>query len=557
MRPVLRNTRVRIAIGLTALACAGGLGYRVGTRRAFIRDQRIANGPEMPEARPATWKPENRALSLPEHQEGKVTPQTEALAIDMTRPVRITWPLDVGLDPTPQEGSPSRLCLRARQGANELQEAGQGKAFYPFTAPEGGTYHTWFRVRWIDDGIGHIMCNNSWFAGFDDLPAEVIGNETDERDWFWQAGPDVTLTKGIHWLRVELREDGTLMDRAAIVPAQEKLPKSQLDAIVPSSLHTLAGHRIPLCPEHPIQNVEFHALPTESLVIGMNHVNMVALCASWQAPSTSATFSGQIQIHCPTAPGLTVQGTADVTCRAGSPFVRRELVLSFPPDSARRVHRTTISVNAEDGTPVFRKTIRFFSPPAWAFLGPFKDSSRGAKGVYRYTGTINRLGAACDATPRKLALRQTPAKLKLEGHPTTDGRATAWQLVSDGSCYDWSGAIDLRSVYGDERPAFAYAVTWLQAETKLNHRSFSFQADDAGWLWINGHTVAHLSMDLPREAHRLWTSGPLDKGPNPVVVKLTQNQRYWGFRLDVVDWHWQGRRGDVVTGIAPASWPSE
>ena len=43
--------------------------------------------------------------------------------------------------------------------------------------------------------------------------------------------------------------------------------------------------------------------------------------------------------------------------------------------------------------------------------------------------------------------------------------------------------------------------------------------------------------------------------PNPVVVKLTQNAGYWGFRFDVVDWHWQGRRGDVITGAEAATWP--
>jgi hypothetical protein len=39
------------------------------------------------------------------------------------------------------------------------------------------------------------------------------------------------------------------------------------------------------------------------------------------------------------------------------------------------------------------------------------------------------------------------------------------------------------------------------------------------------------------------------------VVKLTQNRMHWGFRFDVIDWHWQGRRGDVVTGVGPEAWP--
>ena len=143
-----------------------------------------------------------------------------------------------------------------------------------------------------------------------------------------------------------------------------------------------------------------------------------------------------------------------------------------------------------------------------------------------------------------------PSELPL----TTPGNA-AWRLVDDGSCYDWNGAVDLLRVYGPTTSAYVYAVTWINAETPLNHRSFTFQADDSGWLWVNGHTGVELPIDLPREAKRLWTSVPLQKGLNPVVVKLTQNQMYWGFRFAVIDWHWQGRRGDIVTGTPPEAWP--
>lgn len=534
------------------------VGYRAGVRRAFIRDQRIANGPETGDSSPARWAPHGDEAAQaepvpPRHR----LPECHALAIDTAKPLRITWPLDIGPEPRPPEGVTPRRCLRARQGVNELQNPGEGKAFYPFRIPVGGTYQTWFRVRWIDDGIGHIMCNNSWFAGFDDRPAEVIGNETDERHWFWQAGPKVPFTPGIHWLRIELREDGTLMDRVVIAPEEVTLTPAELDAAPPETPRELAGLRIPVLPARPVQDIEAYALPTESLVIGAPHTNAVTLCASWQVQPPATPFRGRIQVHCPTAPGLSVSGGAEIKCTPETSFVRRNLILDFPSNTTRRIHRTTISLADQEGTIVFRNEIRFFKPPAWAFLGPFKDQSRTSKKVYRYTGTIERIETPCDANPRTLALRQTPATLKLDTHPTTDGKMPAWHVVSDGSCYDWSGAVDLRCIYGDERPAFAYAVTWIHAETKLNHRSFSFQADDSGWLWINGHTAAHLPMDLPREAHRLWTSGPLSKGRNPVVVKLTQNQRYWGFRFDVVDWHWQGRRGDVVTGIEPDDWPTE
>ena len=115
--------------------------------------------------------------------------------------------------------------------------------------------------------------------------------------------------------------------------------------------------------------------------------------------------------------------------------------------------------------------------------------------------------------------------------------------------------MDLAKVFGRLNGVFAYGVTWIHAEGRLRHRSFNFQVDDAGWLWVNGRFVAVLPVNLPREANRLWTSARLDAGLNPVVVKATQTDHYWGFRFDVIDWHWQGRRGDVITGTEADRWP--
>ena len=83
-------------------------------------------------------------------------------------------------------------------------------------------------------------------------------------------------------------------------------------------------------------------------------------------------------------------------------------------------------------------------------------------------------------------------------------------------------AVDLERVYGKASYAFAYAVTWVNAQRPLGHRSFCFQADDRGWVWANRRFLAILPVDLPREANRLWTSAALKRGPNPVVVKLMQ-----------------------------------
>jgi hypothetical protein len=543
-----RLWRVGTCLGLAGLCLL--LGYRLGSRRAWLRDQRAAAGPEVAATAPARWV----GPSVPGADARPAVPASApspsaATVLDASKPVRVTWPLDIG----PDESS-GRLCLRARQGANELQDPGQGRAVYGFRLESSGIYKTWFRVRWATVAPGSIMCDNSWFAGFDDRPLEVIGNETAETDWFWQPGPSVELSAGLHWLRVELREDGPLLERIALVPATAALAPGDVEQQSPISFSGLAGERFPHDPEYAVLATEFYALPTRSLVIGAGHENEITVGASYQERSGPG-FRGRIEIRCPTAPGLVVSGEPDLECSPATPFVRRLLTLRFPDDLPRRVHHAEVVIRDEGGAALFRSDIRFLKGYAWAFLGPFRDTSDGSQDVYRYTGASRRVQQPCDGDPAKLAALSDPAALGLSELPLTSAGAAAWRVVSDGSCYDWTGAVDLQRVYGPTTLAYAYAVTWINAETLLNHRSFTFQADDSGWLWVNGHTAVELPIDLPREANRLWTSVPLQKGLNPVVVKLTQNQMYWGFRFDVIDWHWQGRRGDVVTGVEAEAWP--
>ncbi len=563
-RNVIRLLRDRLSTGRqTAWACVGLaalctlFGFQLGSKRAYLRDKRVAEGPELLPDRPAEWQeqaPPSANTDEPAAPSGVAVPDV-AVVVDVTKPIRITWPLDIGPEPGAKAAT-ERFCLRARQGVAELQTPGTGRALYGFRLAAAADYKTWFHVRWSRDGIGSVMCNNSWFAGFDDRPLAVIGNETKEKDWFWQPGPTVSLGPGEHWLRVELREDGPLMDKVAIVPATAELASEALDALAPVAFHGFEGRRIPELPHHPIQPVECYALPTDSLAIGAGHTNTVTVCASSQSDDDSA-FEGTIDVRCATAPGLVVHGDSSLRCSADAPYVRRVLTLQFPDAAPRRVHRTTVSVRDADGQAVYRTELRFLKGYAWAFLGPFRDTSGAGKKLYRYTGAVNRLSQACDADPLQIAKLAVPGDLGLAELPLVGSVAPAeWQLVTDGSCYDWTGAIDLHSVFGvGNKPAFAYAVTWINAETTLHHRSFTFQADDSGWLWVNGHTAVQLPIDLPREANRLWTSVPLKKGINPAVIKLTQNKAYWGFRFDVVDWHWQGRRGDVITGAEPSVWP--
>lgn len=480
---------------------------------------------------------------------GDVAAPEPPFALDAAKPARISWPLDIG--PDCAAGRPDdRICLRARQGVNEIQERGAGWALFPFRIARAGLYVAWLRVRWCSDGIGDVTCNNSWFASFDDLPAAVVGQEERRTDWFWSPGPRARLQPGIHWLRVALREDGPAMDRVAILPAEARADPVALDILAPARFRDLAGEAPPCDPQMPLGKVEFAALPTGDLAIGEGHTNEITLCASWHGGGSETGFQGTVEACCPTSGDLTVKGDRDLKVGPANPWVRTRLILGFPPQAPRRPHLVTIAVSDASGTGarrcVFQETIRFVKGPAWAFLGPF----RGAAG----RGSMAPPMYPCDQDPSLLAGRKGMAALGLTNAPA-QGATVEWKVIDDGSCYDWTGAVDLLKVYGPSHDCFAYAVTWIQAETSLQHRSFGFQADDSAWLWMSGEFVVTLPANLPREANRLWSSARLDPGPNPVAVKISQRNGYWGFRFDVVDWHWQGRRGDVVSGLEPAGWP--
>ena len=555
----------RVTFRLFILAVLQGalflyLGYRWGLGKAFLDQKRLANEPEVIRSAESEWVQslkDVRQESEPSSDAAKVNVEipTAPFCLDVTRPLRITWPLDIGPDASPDRKD-SRLCLRARPGVNEIQTPGSGTALYAFRIRKAGKYRTYCRVRWTDDGVNNVICNNSWFLGFDRHPTYVIGKDSDAAtDWFWAKGPAASLEPGVHWIRIELREDGPLMDRVLIVP-EGSSPEDNWDDNEPFYFREFADESPPLESQHPIQLTEFFALPTRSLVIGKGHLNEITVAASWQGKEQTE-FEGMISVSCPTAPGLKVTGDQNVRVGARQSYSKSILKLQFPKNTTRRRHNVILRVKDKAGSQVFRTEIEFFKNYAWAILGPFQDGSEGSKDIYRMTGSIRGLNFPCDKNPISLAHRKNPAELGLADVPLAAGHTERkWRVVEDGSCYDWTGSIELTNIFGHVNSAFAYAVTWVRAEIQLNHRSFSFQPDDSGWLWVNGHFLVELPIDLPREANRLWTSAKLKLGPNPVVVKITQNQRFWGFRFDVIDWHWQGRRGDVVTGLEPKNWPT-
>jgi hypothetical protein len=554
-----------LALVVVGLLMGGFMAYRLARRRAA----RTALAATATPPTPAVWvdPPKAGTVVSTAPDDPPSAPPAEAVApgrepatveppfaIDLAQPLRITWPLDVGPDISPDRAD-GRLCLRARQGANEFLTKGSGDALYAFRLAAPARCRLWLRARYCNDGVGDVECNNTFLVSFDEGGRTLVGNDSTRSSWRWRRGPVAELGPGLHWLRIELREDGPIADRAVLAAADASPGQGELDAVEPADLGGFAGQREPGEPQRPIGEVECFALPTASLAIGTGHTNEVTVCVSWQGREGKG-FEGDIAVHCATAPGLAAKGHRHVTCGPTARFARHAIELVFPPDAPRRTHKVAVSVVDLKGQVVFREELSFLKGYAWAFLGPFRDAATASGRPGPRTKPLVDPALPCDRSPLLLANRADPAKLGLAGHPLASDQAPLqWKLVADGSCYDWTGAVDLRKVYGPVRGALAYAVTWIGSSHSISRRILSFQADDAGWLWVNGCRLVELPMDLPREANRLWTSGPLRRGPNPVVVKLTQDRFYWGFRFDVVDWHWHGRRRYVIAGMEPDAWP--
>jgi len=551
---------------LAAVLAAGYAAYRVLMPHQGPGDAqfvRLATHPAKWSEQPGrSKKPEAaaapRAPAAPRAAKAASAPEQGLelpFAIDLSRPVRITWPLDIGPDTAPG-GEPERLCLRVRQGASELLTEGAGDALYAFRLARPARARVWFRARYCPDGVGKVECNNTFTLTIDDQRAVIVGNDNTRSRWAWHRGPSLNLGAGLHWARLALREDGPVADRLVLAPASARLSSRRLDAMAPAEPPALAGEREPLEPQRPIQPVECFALPTDSLVVGKGHRNEITVCAAWHERG-GAGFEGEIGIESPTAPGLVARGGRRIACGPSQRFARRVVQLEFPPSTPRRAHAVVVTVADKGGKAVFREEITFVKPCAWAFLGPFKDTDKPSGGAGPRTRPLRDAALACDRSPMLLANRRDLKSLGLDAVPPGKGADECrWKIVDDGSCCDWTGAVDLRRVYGPAEGVFAYAVTWINSSTSLSRRIVSFQADDAAWLWMNGCFLVELPMDLPREANRLWTSGPLRRGPNPVVVKITQGRYYWAFRFGVVRWHWHGRRREVITGLEPAQWPA-
>jgi hypothetical protein len=182
-----------------------------------------------------------------------------------------------------------------------------------------------------------------------------------------------------------------------------------------------------------------------------------------------------------------------------------------------------VELRRSDGELVHAQELRFVNPLHWAFLGPFEDP--GGRGLDAPLAPDHRVGG-------------------FSGLPRFEG--VEWKVVSDGSCYDEFGLVDLNKVFDipngrwkkgapSGTPQVAYAVTCVLTGHS-HHTPVAFAADDAAKVWVDGRLVLRVGGNSPIETGRQIIGVRFEGGrpvPGrgspafPIEFKVAQKAYYW------------------------------
>jgi hypothetical protein len=416
--------------------------------------------------------------------------------------VRIVWPMEIVKR---SDGGGGRM-FRIRQGANRFARPGSGLCEFAFRAHRRVVLSVFVRVRYSDE------CGNSLVVGVDGGTA-IIGRTKVFGKWLWEcASRRFVVGAGLHRLTIFTREDGIDFDRIVVstkVPGPEGPPSAYLDAIQPTPAP--AFESLPVASEvlPAVGAVTAEAMPTDSLVVGAGHRNTL-------------TVFTRLNDDRPRNVRITVSGaaTSGQRRRGGLELhLTRGQRTQFTEVKIERFFRggyflpVEVEVYAAD-VRVHSRTVNFVRPLDWAFLGPFPDPER-----------------------KRLDLDLPPDAMTATLHLLPDIPGREWIRITDGSCYDEFGVVDLNRVYGLKNvpwrehgsgcdPKVAYAVTCLPS-LGSRHACFAYAGDDCLRMWLNGRVALSQDGDAPLETTRQVIGTKLAEGLNVFVFKVPQTGYYW------------------------------
>jgi hypothetical protein len=102
-----------------------------------------------------------------------------------------------------------------------------------------------------------------------------------------------------------------------------------------------------------------------------------------------------------------------------------------------------------------------------------------------------------------------------------------WQTLPAGTDPAQPWKMDLLKAIGGEQRV-AYARTWVYSPDELSVR-LELGSDDGVKVWLNGHLVHSNNASRALQADSDKVDVTLQKGWNPLLLKITQNNQGWEF----------------------------
>jgi HEAT repeat protein len=123
-----------------------------------------------------------------------------------------------------------------------------------------------------------------------------------------------------------------------------------------------------------------------------------------------------------------------------------------------------------------------------------------------------------------------------------DAKDVKWQPITAGTHRKYPQILDLKRALGGDQRA-AYALTWVHSE-KAQPAQLQLGSDDGVKAWLNG-TLVHAN-NVPRAAipYTDKVNVTLQKGWNPLLLKITQNNVPWEFCARICQ-----RNGKPLSGL--------
>ncbi len=145
--------------------------------------------------------------------------------------------------------------------------------------------------------------------------------------------------------------------------------------------------------------------------------------------------------------------------------------------------------------------------------------------------------------------RNFGALLRIAFAPEKNDPTVAWKNLRIGGKADQPWMFNLGAALGGGNRRAAYVRTWILSDKRRPVR-IEFGTDDGNKLWINGKVVSQNGAGGSAVPGEHKVDATLNKGPNALLLKVTQDSGPWEFCLRICN-----RDGSRIEGVTAKASP--